>query len=50
MDMGHEKIYVMGYKKLFEASGFHHSNSRLQITHNMYVAGYFMLLFDVTSD
>jgi hypothetical protein len=28
----------------------HHSNSGLQITHDMYIAGYFMLLFDLTPD
>jgi hypothetical protein len=40
----------MGYRTLFEASGIHHSNSGLQITHEMYIAGYFMLLFDLTPD
>jgi hypothetical protein len=40
----------MAYRTLFEASGIHHSNSGLQITHDMYIAGYFMLLFDFTPD
>jgi hypothetical protein len=44
------KKSVMGYRTLFEGSGIHHSNSGLQITHNMYIAGYFMLLFDLTPD
>jgi hypothetical protein len=28
----------------------HHSNSGLQITHDMYINGYFMLLYDLTPD
>jgi hypothetical protein len=40
----------MGYKTLFEGSGIHHSNSELQITHDMCISGYFMLLFDLTPD
>jgi hypothetical protein len=50
LDPGHEKTTVMGYKSLFEGSGIHHSNSGLQITHDMYINGYFMLLFDLTPD
>ena len=46
LNMGHEKTSVMGYMTLFETSGIHHSNSGIQITHNMYINGYFMLLFD----
>ena len=41
---------VMGYRTLFESFGTHHSNSGLQITHDMYINGYFMLLFDLTPD
>jgi hypothetical protein len=40
LNMGHEKTSVMGYRTLFEASGIHHSNAGLQITHDMYIAGY----------
>jgi hypothetical protein len=40
----------MGYPTLFGASGIRHSNMGLQITHDIYIAGYFMLLFDLTSD
>ena len=40
----------MGYRTLFEASGIHHSNMGLQITYNMYINGYFMLLFVLTPD
>jgi hypothetical protein len=40
----------MGYRTLFEASGIHHSNAGLQITHDMYIVGYFMLLLDLTPD
>ena len=50
LGMDHEKTSVMGYRTLFEGSGLHHSDSGLQITHNMYIKGYFMLLFDLTPD
>jgi len=50
LGMDHEKISVMGYRTLFEGSGIHHSNSGLQITHDMYIQGFFMLLFDLTPD
>ena len=40
----------MAYRTLFEGSGIHHSNSGLQITSEMYINGYFMLLFDLTPD
>jgi hypothetical protein len=50
LGMGHEKTSVMGYMTLFEGSGIHHSNFRLQVTHDMYIAGYFMLLFHLTPD
>jgi hypothetical protein len=46
----HEKTSVMGYRTPFEGSDIHHSNSELQITHAMYINGYFMLLFDLTPD
>jgi len=38
------------HTRLFEGSGIHHSNSGLQITHDMYISGYFILLFDLTPD
>jgi hypothetical protein len=50
LSMGHEKTSVMGYRTLFEGSGIHHSYSGLQVTHDMYIAGHFMLLFDLTPD
>jgi len=50
LDMDHEKASVMGVGTLFEGSGIHHSNSGLQITHDMYINGYFMLLFLLTPD
>jgi len=40
----------MGYRTLFGGSGIHHSNSGHQITHDIYISGYFMLLFDLTPD
>jgi len=39
---------VMGHRTLFQASGIHHSRTGLHITHDMYINGYFMLLFDLT--
>jgi len=48
--MEHEKTSVMGYRTLFEVSGIHRSNSGLQITHDMYINGYFMVLFDLKPD
>ena len=50
LDMSNEKSSVMGYRTLFEGSGIHHSNSRLQITPAMYINGFFMLVFDPTPD
>jgi hypothetical protein len=50
VDMGYEKTSVMSYRTLFHGSDIHHSISGLQITHHMYIAGYFMLLFDLTPD
>jgi hypothetical protein len=47
LDMDHERTSVMGYRTLFEGSGIYHSNTGLQITHDMYINGYFMLLFDL---
>jgi hypothetical protein len=40
----------MGYRTLFEASGIRHTKAGLQITHDMFIAGYFMLLFDLPPD
>jgi hypothetical protein len=50
LDMDHEKTSVMGYRTLFEGSGIHHSNAGLQITHDMYINSFYMLLFDLTPD
>ena len=50
LGMDHEKTSVMGYRTLFEGSGIHRTNSGLQIIHDMYIKGYFMLLFDLTPD
>jgi hypothetical protein len=48
--MDHEKTPVMGDRTLFEGSGVHHSNSGLQITHDIYINNYFMVLFDLIPD
>ena len=50
LGMDHEKTSVMGYRTLFEGSDIHHSNAGHQITYDMFVNGYFMLLFDLTPD
>jgi hypothetical protein len=50
IDTGREKTTVMDYRTLFEDSGILHSKTGLQITNGMYIAGYFMLLFDLTTD
>jgi hypothetical protein len=40
----------LGYRTIFEGSGIHHENTGLQITHDMYINGYFMFLCDLTPD
>jgi hypothetical protein len=50
LDMSHENTSVMSYSTVFEGSGIHHSNTGLQITHDMFINGYFMLVYDLTPD
>ena len=50
MENSQEKTFVMAYRNLFEGSGIRHSNSGLQVTHDMYVTGYFMPLCDLKPD
>ena len=50
MDMGQKKTSVLINNTLFEGSGIRHSNAGLKVTHPMIIAGYFMLLFDLTTD
>jgi hypothetical protein len=40
----------MGYNTPFEGSGIHHSSHGLQITHDMYIKGFFLLAFDLNPD
>jgi len=40
----------MGYRTLFEESGIQYSNAGHQITYDMFINGYFILLFDLTPD
>ena len=47
---GHEKTTTLAYQTLFSGSGIHHGNAGIQITHDMFIKGYFMLLFDLTPD
>ena len=48
--MDHEMSTVMFDRTLFEGSVIHHSKSGLQITHDIYINSYFMLLFDLTPE
>jgi len=50
LGMDHEILSVMGYRTLFEESGIHNSNTGLQITHDIYINGYLILLFHLTPD
>jgi len=50
LGMHHEKNFVVGYRTLFVMSAIHHWNTGLEITHDMYINGYFMLLFVLTPD
>ena len=50
LGMGHEKTSVIVYNTLFEGSGIHHSNSVRQITHDLYIMGFFMLVFALKPD
>ena len=47
--MGHVKTSVLAYNNLFEGLGTLHSNAGLEVTHRMFIAGYFMLFFVLTS-
>jgi hypothetical protein len=48
LDMSREKTSVRGYSTLFEGTVIHHSNSGLQITHNMYINGFFVIVYDLS--
>jgi hypothetical protein len=50
MNTSHEKSTTLAYRTLFNGSGIHHSNSGLQITNDLFINGYFMLVFDLTPD
>jgi len=45
---GHEKTSVMAYKTLFNGTTIHHSISALQVNHEMFINGYFVLHLDLT--
>ena len=48
--MNHENTSIVGYRTLFDASGFHHSNPGLQTTLDIYIYGIIVLFFHFTSD
>jgi len=50
LGVDHEKTSIMDYRTLFEGSSIHHSNAGYQITNNIFVNDYFMLLFDLKTD
>jgi hypothetical protein len=50
LNKSHEKSTTLAYQTLFNGSGIHHSNSGLQMTHDLFVNGYFMLVFDLTPE
>jgi len=50
LGMDHENTSLIVCRTLFERSGIHHSNAGHQITHDMFINVYFMLLFDLTPD
>jgi len=50
LDLSHEETTVLAYNTLFEGSGIRNSNAGLQVTHSIFIEGYFILLFDLTKD
>lgn len=46
----HQKTTTLAYDTLFKGSGIHHSNGGMQITHDMYINGFFTLMYDLTPD
>jgi len=50
MNMAQEKILVLAYNNQFEESGIPHSNAGLQLTHDMFIAEYFMVSFALTPE
>jgi len=50
INMAQQKTLVLFYNTPFEGSGIRHSNAGLQLTHDMFLAGYFMLLLDLKPD
>ena len=46
--MVHQKTSIVAYNTLFGGSGIRYSIAELQVTHHMFIAGYFMVLFDLT--
>jgi len=50
LNMGDEKTSVRVYATLFGGTGIHHSNSGLQKTHDMYINGFFMIVYNLRPD
>jgi len=50
LNLGHENTSVKGYAILFEGIGIHQSNSELEKPHDIYINGFFMIVYDLTPD
>jgi hypothetical protein len=50
MNTSCQKTSVMAYNTLFDATRIHHSDTGLQIRPDIFLNGYFMLLFDLSPD
>jgi hypothetical protein len=50
LNASHEQTTTLAYQMLFSGSGIHHGNAGMQITHDLYIKGYFLLLFDISPD
>ncbi|GFG34580.1 hypothetical protein Cfor_10336 [Coptotermes formosanus] len=50
LNASHEQTTTLAYQMLFSGSGIHHGNAGLQITHDLYINGCFLLLFDTSPD
>ena len=50
MNMAQERTSVLAYNNLFEGYGTRLSNAGLQLIHDMFILGFFMLMFDLTPD
>jgi hypothetical protein len=50
LDMSNGKTSVLAFDTLFTGSSIHHADAGLQISHTVYLNGFSMLVFDLTTD